>query len=154
MDYRDLLASVIALGLLLTAAVGCSSKSAGADAAGGGAPSGSAGNGAQSGGTTPDPGGTYNGPTMTYDSGMETVGQLTAAPSTKLPELPILTNVVALQGGDGASISFDPVDGALDYRVYPLPDDGDLTVAGDNSIVVHNGTYRCAGNREAPPVYA
>ncbi len=87
-------------------------------------------------------------------TGATTADQLATPPATKLPALPAMTHVVAAQGDDSASITFDPVDGALDYRVYPLPADGDLTVAADKSVIVHNGTYRCAGNREAPPTYA
>jgi hypothetical protein len=61
-----------------------------------------------------------------------------------------MSNVVAALSDDSASITFDPVDGALDYRVYPLPSDGDIKVAADGHVVVQNGTYRCAGSRETP----
>ena len=162
MDFRTSVAGVALSCLSLVAAgTGCSSKSS-TDApngsnsgSGNGATAGSDSVGTAGGTSGPGPaaGGTYNGPTKTYDSGMETAGQIDT-PSTKLPPLPGMTNVVALQGGDGASITFDPVDGALDYRVYVLPADGDLTVAADKSFVIKNGTYRCAGDREAPPVYA
>jgi hypothetical protein len=60
-----------------------------------------------------------------------------------------MSNVVAALDDDSVSITFDPVAGALDYRVYPLPSDGDITVASNGSVVVHNGIYRCAGNRES-----
>jgi hypothetical protein len=156
MFYRRAVATVALLGLVVVAgAAGCSNNkpaATGPSSAGDtGVPGGGASN-TNGGGPGPDPGGSYSGPTTKYDNGMETVGQLPSAPATSLPELPGMTNVVALQGDDGASIEFDPVDGALDYRVYPLPADGDITVAADKSFVVKDGTYRCAGNREAPPV--
>jgi hypothetical protein len=45
-------------------------------------------------------------------------------------------------------IDFDPVDDAVDYRVYPLPPDGDVMDDGDGGVVVRNAVYRCAGSRE------
>jgi hypothetical protein len=89
------------------------------------------------------------GPTITYDSGFAYVGALDAAPPTTLPPLPPLSNVVAALDDDSVSITFDPVDGALDYRVYPLPSAGDINVTPSGQVIVHNGIYRCAGNREA-----
>ncbi|HXI54554.1 MAG TPA: hypothetical protein VNO55_00720 [Polyangia bacterium] len=86
-------------------------------------------------------------------SGMTSVEQLPTAPATKLPALPGMTHVVAWQGDDSVSITFDPVDGARDYRVYALPADGDVIVSPDGGVVVHGATYRCAGTREAPPTY-
>jgi hypothetical protein len=82
------------------------------------------------------------------DGGSTGVTQLDGGVTTKLPPLPALANLLATPNDDSASITFGPVDGALDYRVYPLPSDGDITVASDGSVVVKNGTYRCAGNRE------
>ena len=52
----------------------------------------------------------------------------TARPATALPPLPALTNVVATEREDSVGIDFDPVDDAVDYRVYPLPADGDIAV--------------------------
>jgi hypothetical protein len=106
------------------------------------------------GGSSSGGSGVQTGPTSPYDNGMTAVGPLTTAPQTKLPTLPQMTGVVALQDDDSASITFDPVDGALDYRVYPLPADGDIDVASSGAVVVHNATYRCAGDRESPPAYA
>lgn len=83
----------------------------------------------------------------------EIVGQLDSGVQTKLPPVAPMTNVVAALNDDSVSISFDPVDGALDYRVYPLPSDGDVNVASDGHVVIHNATYRCAGDREAPATY-
>jgi hypothetical protein len=67
-----------------------------------------------------------------------------------------MTNVVATMNDDSASIVFDPVDGALDYRVYPLPSDGDIDVMPDGQVVTRNAVYRCAGDREtsAPTIDA
>jgi hypothetical protein len=78
------------------------------------------------------------------------VGQSDAPPDSKLPPLPPLTNVVAVEDDDSVSIAFDPFEGALDYRVYPLPSDDDITVGADGLVTVHNALYRCAGNRESP----
>jgi hypothetical protein len=89
------------------------------------------------------------GPTVPYDGGMPLVGQVPNVP-TKLPQLPSMTNVVAALNDDSVDITFDPYDGALDYRVYPLPADGDINVQSDGTVVVNNAMYRCAGNRETP----
>jgi hypothetical protein len=90
-----------------------------------------------------------NGPTIPYDGGMPQVGQVGGV-TTKLPPVAGMTNVVAALNDDSVNITFDPVDGALDYRVYALPADGDINIQSDGSVVVSNGTYRCAGNRETP----
>ena len=71
---------------------------------------------------------------------------------TALPVLPQLSNVVARLNDDSVKITFDPFEGALDYRVYELPADDALSPQADGHIEIKNGTYRCAGNREAPPV--
>ncbi len=68
---------------------------------------------------------------------------------TSLPTLPELTNVRVRVVGDAANITFDPVDGAIDYRVYPLPPDDDIDVGEDGTVVVDRALYRCAGQREA-----
>jgi hypothetical protein len=78
------------------------------------------------------------------------VASQAGAVATKLPSLPAMTNVQAVLNDDSASITFDPFDGAVDYRVYPLPTDDDITVTG-NQVVVKNGIYRCAGQRESAP---
>jgi hypothetical protein len=76
------------------------------------------------------------------------VGQLDGAPQTALPPLPTLTNVVVTERDDSVGIDFDPVDDAVDYRVYPLPSDGDVTKNADGSVTVKNAIYRCAGVRQ------
>jgi hypothetical protein len=57
--------------------------------------------------------------------------------------------VRACTTGDAVNVTFDPLDAAADYRIYPLPADSDVSVAADGSIVVKNAIYRCAGHREA-----
>jgi hypothetical protein len=90
------------------------------------------------------------------DTGLSAEGgpmatQVDGGIQTKLPPLPSMTNVVAVLNDDSVSISFDPVDGALDYRVYPLPSDGDINVTSDGHVVVKQAIYHCAGDRETPP---
>jgi len=72
------------------------------------------------------------------------------SPATKLPALPRIPAVRGTAVGDSVSISFEPIDEALDYRVYELPADGDITAESDGSVTVKNALYRCAGNRQAP----
>ncbi len=79
------------------------------------------------------------------------VGPVDGSVKTKLPALPGLQHVAAKLNDDSAEITFDPVDGALDYRVYPLPADDDITVKDGGEIVVKNGVYRCGGDRETAP---
>jgi hypothetical protein len=69
--------------------------------------------------------------------------------TTSLPSLPTLDNVRACTNGGAVNVTFDPLDAAMDYRIYPLPADGDVMVGADGSVVVKNATYRCAGHREA-----
>jgi hypothetical protein len=147
--------SVVAAGSLAIVAIGCGSGNIGesGDGGGGGASSGgssggSSGSGASSGSSSGSTDGGYL--FAGYDSGLTAVGALDAAPPTKLPPLPSMTNVVGTLNDDSVTVTFDPVVGALDYRVYPLPSDGDINVASDGGVVVHNGIYRCAGNRETP----
>jgi hypothetical protein len=70
---------------------------------------------------------------------------------TALPALPAIANVVAKTVDDDVNLTFDPVDGARDYRVYILPDDKDITSDATGHITVKNAIYRCAGDRQAPP---
>jgi len=85
------------------------------------------------------------------DAGGVSVGPVDGTVQTKLPALPGLNHVSAKLNDDSAEVTFDPVDGALDYRVYPLPSDDDITVKSDGEVVVKNGTYRCGGDRETAP---
>jgi len=74
------------------------------------------------------------------------------APATTLPPLPRLPGVHASVTGDSVNISLEPLDDAVDYRVYALPANQDISVGQDQQILVKNAIYRCAGNRQAPPV--
>jgi hypothetical protein len=87
---------------------------------------------------------------MSNAGGGSVVAGSDAGVTTKLPPVAAMTNVVATLNDDSVSIAFDPVDGALDYRVYPLPSDNDITVAAGGGVTVHNAVYRCAGTRETP----
>jgi hypothetical protein len=73
------------------------------------------------------------------------------APPTALKPLPAIQNVKAVATGDSVELSFDPVDSALDYRVFVLPNDSDITTTSDGYQTVENAVYRCAGNRQTPP---
>jgi hypothetical protein len=70
---------------------------------------------------------------------------LTAAPG--LPELPPIQNVRVTMNHDTALVEFEPIDDALDYRIYPLPDAADVLVGEDGELVVKDAIYRCAGDR-------
>jgi hypothetical protein len=61
-------------------------------------------------------------------------------------DLPELTNVQSAVRADNATVTFDPVDGAVDYRIYPV------STGADAGIPTTNVIYRCAGKREAFPV--
>jgi len=74
------------------------------------------------------------------------------APDTALPELPALVNVKAVATDDSAEISFDPIHGAIDYRVYELPRDEDITVDDDGHLSIQNALYRCSGTRPLKPL--
>jgi hypothetical protein len=54
-----------------------------------------------------------------------------------------LVNVQSVVRADNVSVTFDPVDGAKDYRIYPVP-----TGSADAGML--GKIYRCAGNRPAP----
>jgi Repeat of unknown function (DUF5648) len=130
---------MIKWGLFFTAAtflcvlvVACASKS------------GSVGGGGTDGGGV----GIYDGSVLDGGLPYVTVGQLDAAPPTTLPPLPQLTNVTGVEREDSVGIDFDPVDTAIDYRVYALPADGDVTTNADGSVTVKNAIYRCAGLRQ------
>ncbi len=97
-------------------------------------------------GTTGTTGSTTGG---AADFGLPIVGQLDGgAPGNTLPALPPLTNVVATEREDSVGIDFDPVDNAVDYRVYPLPNPADVTVNNDGSVTIKNAIYRCSGFRQ------
>jgi hypothetical protein len=70
-----------------------------------------------------------------------------AAGATCAPELPVIQNVKVTTRGDTATIDFEPVAGALDYRIYPEPAASDWLIGAAGEVGVKNGIYRCAGDR-------
>ena len=72
-------------------------------------------------------------------------------PATTLPAAPPLYVRAWEVLDDSASFQVFPVTGAADYRIYPLPDDGDVALAGDD-LDVEDGVFRCAGDRFGYPV--
>jgi hypothetical protein len=88
------------------------------------------------------------------DAGGVLSGQVDAsfpAPSTgpAVPALPKLLNVVAATDDDRVAVTFNPVAGAKDYRIYPLPAGNQISVDGTGFVTLTNATYRCAGDRFA-----
>jgi hypothetical protein len=70
-----------------------------------------------------------------------------AGDTSCLPELPPIQNVKVTTHGDTAIIEFEPIAGALDYRIYPEPDPADFLIGSAGEVGVKNGIYRCAGDR-------
>ncbi|HEV8245847.1 MAG TPA: hypothetical protein VGP93_08760, partial [Polyangiaceae bacterium] len=103
--------------------------------------------GASSGGTSA--GGTSAGGTSTAGSGGtgNTFSGGDCPAELGFPAAEVIPNVRAEVSGTTARILFDPRAGAKDYRVFLLPQAGDIS--GDT---VANATYRCAGIYEVPPV--
>jgi hypothetical protein len=65
-----------------------------------------------------------------------------------------MTHVQAVVHGNSATISFDPVAGAKDYRAYVLPQKSDIRLASDGTLAgINDATYRCAGLRAAPGIW-
>ncbi len=140
-SFSDLLCLIAMVPL-----AGCSDSSAtdgegaagtGAQAAGGGAPDGGGDVGGGSGGSIV---------VAPHCSGPESDPQPI---DTVLPSIDGLSNVRACTNGDAVNIGFDPMEGAVDYRIYPLPPDDAITTNPDGTIRVTNAIYRCAGQREA-----
>jgi hypothetical protein len=77
---------------------------------------------------------------------------VTTAPITSLPVVSTLSNVQVAMNGGRATITFDPVDDARDYRVYALPSNDNIQLASDGSVVIQNAIYRCAGTLHTPAV--
>ncbi|HYJ08811.1 MAG TPA: hypothetical protein VEX18_07370 [Polyangiaceae bacterium] len=71
--------------------------------------------------------------------------------ATTLPPLPQLGGVEATVRGDSVHISFEPLADAVDYRVYELPPNEDISVQGED-FTIRNALYRCAGKRQTPAV--
>jgi hypothetical protein len=72
------------------------------------------------------------------------------AVDSPLEALPALEGVKAVVRGNGMRVTFEPIAGAVDYRIYALPSAADVSTDPDGSVHVTNATYRCAGDREAP----
>jgi hypothetical protein len=62
-----------------------------------------------------------------------------------LPQVPRIDNLVVTVRADTAIVDFSAVDGAKDYRVYPLPDEHDVLVGTNGEVVVRDAIYRCGG---------
>jgi hypothetical protein len=72
---------------------------------------------------------------------------------TALPSLPELNNVTGTVSGGTATLVFQPLDDAKDYRVYVLPDDKDVLTTADGKFKgIANAVYRCAGMRQTPKI--
>jgi hypothetical protein len=64
-----------------------------------------------------------------------------------LPTLKAIQNVRPVVFDDTLRVEFEPVAGALDYRIYPYPSTDDVLVGAAGEVVVRNAIYRCAGER-------
>jgi hypothetical protein len=147
-----------------TGAVGGTDASGGSGADGG-ATDASGGSGAQGGSSAKGgSGGSSKGGSSGAKGGSSGTGSTSMDPpfvpgepcdsvDSALPPKPCMVNVAAKVSGNSVDIRFDPIDGAVDYRVYELPADGDVSASGDH-LTIKNATYRCAGTRQAPPVPA
>jgi hypothetical protein len=80
-------------------------------------------------------------------SGLACTGGACLGPGNGLPDLPRIDNVRVTQHGDTSIIEFEPIAGALDYRVYPMPKPDDVMVGENGEVAVKNAIYRCAGDR-------
>ncbi len=87
------------------------------------------------------------GQTCGSDSSLTCTAGACLAQAPGLPELPPISNVRVTMNADTSLIEFEPIVGARDYRVYPLPKDEDVLVGEDGEVVVQNAIYRCAGDR-------
>ena len=132
---------------LLLALSACSSSEHGANAKVASWSGGNGGSSAANGGAPPAAGGTATG-----GGGSGVVGG--SGPVFSGTDCPTdlgfgaatpLVNVRGAVDGRDVRISFDPLAGAKDYRVYVLPQAG--AVQGDN---VKGAVYRCAGNYAVP----
>jgi hypothetical protein len=75
---------------------------------------------------------------------------VTTQPVTNLPAVAALNNVQLAMNGGSATITFDSVDNASDYRVYVLPSNDNIQLASDGSVIIPNAIYRCAGTYQVP----
>jgi hypothetical protein len=91
-----------------------------------------------------DAGSSQTGDGGLIDGGLIDAGQVTFIPPKACSSLPQMTNVRAFVQADNINVTFDPVDGGKDYRIYLVPPDG-----SDAGAPGTNMTYRCAGDRES-----
>jgi hypothetical protein len=103
---------------------------------------------AASGGAGGDDTGSSSGGSVTVAPTCNGPGEASTPIDTALPSLPELGNLRACTSGDAVSVTFDPVDGAVDYRIYALPADDAIETGPDGTVVIENTLYRCAGHRE------
>lgn len=75
---------------------------------------------------------------------------VTTTPITSLPPVAALSNVRVSTNGGRATLTFDSVDAARDYRVYALPSDDNIQLGSDGSVIIPNAIYRCAGTFHTP----
>ena len=75
---------------------------------------------------------------------------VTTTPITNLPAVTALSNVQVAVNGSSATITFDSVDNALDYRVYALPSNNNIQLGSDGSVIIPNAIYRCSGTYQTP----
>ncbi len=74
----------------------------------------------------------------------------TVTPATSLPTVSALNNVHVAVNGGSATITFDTVDDAADYRVFALAANDQIQVVSDGSVIIPNAVYRCAGTYQVP----
>lgn len=77
---------------------------------------------------------------------------VTTTPITSLPTVATMTNVQLSMNGGRATITFDAVDDARDYRVYALPSNDNIQLGSDGSVIIPNAIYRCSGTYHTPAV--
>ncbi len=78
-------------------------------------------------------------------------GSATVTVTGGLPAAASMSNTTVGVHGSTARVTFDPVDGAADYRIFVAPQTGDLVAQADGGTAIHNGIYRCAGEIETHP---
>ncbi len=137
---RSISAALLALGVL-SPLVGCADDTGDAPLTGGN------GAGSSQGGAAATGGGDMGGGAVVGTPQCGGATEMSGTIETALPNLPPLTNLRACVNGDAVGVHFDPLDDAVDYRIYALPADEDISVAGDGSVTIADALYRCAGGR-------
>jgi hypothetical protein len=139
-------------------AVGCGSSAGVGGGSGGRSGAGSSvGVGVDNNGTPTNPtGGTpTKAPNTTPPAGALNIGSGSADGTAVPPSLglPAINHVHATINGNSARITFDPVAGAVDYRVYVAPQTSAIHTTSSGGLdYIDNQMYRCAGQRAANPV--